>query len=77
MYPLPWQEPEVLPPQKKDIDFYGKVDKDCLKANLWENKHRTSRKISLFYQTGNQEKLDKFHQKDLDGKKKRENRQLS
>jgi hypothetical protein len=36
-------------PQKKDIDFYGKVHKDSAKENLWENKHRTSRKISQYY----------------------------
>jgi hypothetical protein len=53
------------------------VSKDCLKENLWENRHRTSTKIALYYQKSNMEKLENFNKKDLDGKKKRENRQLS
>jgi hypothetical protein len=67
----------MLPPQPKNINFYGSVSKDSMKENLWENKHRTSRKISLFYQKGQQEKLETFNKKDLEGKKKKEHRQLS
>ena len=50
MYPRPWQEPDVEPPQQKNIDFYGKITAQNAKSNLWDNQNRTCNKIYNFYQ---------------------------
>jgi len=71
MYPRPWQEPDVAPPQQKNIDFYGKVTDQNAKSNLWDNQNRTCRKIYNFYQQDKNDKMQEFIQKDLDGKSKR------
>lgn len=77
LYPRPWQEPDSAPPQTKNSDFYGKVTTANAKSNLWDNKHRTSRKIYNFYHNSKSQKDEEFFQKDLDGKNRRQNKQLS